>query len=105
MSSTIELIETDMEGMFLTIDNQPSVVISETNGAGWREVMVGIHVTTNEKEVLKDLERYLVEELSLKQNNDFRGWKWDKVLHEHEGGMRFFVTNVRNSMEEIVNEA
>ena len=104
MSSTIKLIETDMEGMFLTIDNQPSVVISETNSAGWREVMVGIHVTTDESEVLKDLEQYLVDELSFKQNNDMRGWRWDKVLHDSEQGMRFFVTNVRNSMEEIANE-
>ena len=66
--------------------------------------MVGIHVTTDEKEVLSDLEKYLVEELCFKQNNDFRGWKWDKVLQDSEQGMRFFVTNIRNSMEEVINE-
>jgi hypothetical protein len=81
------------------MNNQPNIVISPPNNAGWREVLIGVHESFEMKTVLKDVEEYLIGDLSYRQNNDKRGWRW-KQVHTDSHGMVFFTTNVRNNLEE-----
>ncbi len=81
------------------MNNQPNIVISPTNNAGWREVLIGIHSSLDKKQILSDAEQYLVEDLMFRQNNDKRKWRWERV-HVDSFGMRFFVANVRNTLED-----
>jgi len=81
------------------MNNQPNIVISPTNNAGWREVLIGIHSSLDKKQILSDAEQYLVEDLMFRQNNDKRKWRWERV-HVDSFGMRFFAANVRNTLED-----
>jgi hypothetical protein len=103
MQAKFEILLTEKSGiedsMFILVNEQPNIVISPSNHAGWREVLFGIHSSFDEKPLLKDAEEYMVEELSFRQNNNMRDWRWHKV-HTDQSGMRFFSTNIRNTQEE-----
>ena len=77
MQAKFEILLTDKsdieDSMFILVNEQPNIVISPSNHAGWREVLFGIHSSFDEKPLLKDAEEYMVE---------------------------FFSTNIRNTQEE-----
>ncbi len=97
MQTNFEVImNTENDGMFVLVDNQPNIVISPPDKAGWREVLIGIHQSIYAKPILKDAEEYIFNELKLSRNNSMRNWRWTWI-HTDEHGMKFYTTNVRNT--------
>jgi hypothetical protein len=96
MQENFEIAMNNEEGLWIIHQGEPKIVVSPVNNAGWRKVSVCI-VGDNEAEViggglLKEVEKYLVENHAMKQNNDLRNWRWKRntighpsdniVLHE-----------------------
>lgn len=87
--------ETVVDGsLFILMNGQPNIVVSPANKAGWREVLIGIHTTFDFKQILSDVETFMVEDLAFRKNNDHRGWRWVNV-HNDKDGIGFFTTNIR----------
>lgn len=90
------LVNDDDEGMFILVNNQPNIVISPPDKAGWREVLIGIHESIYSKPILKDTEEFIFTELKFSRNNSMRNWRW-QWIHTDQHGMQFYKTNVRNT--------
>ena len=97
MQAQFEVImNTEDEGMFILVDNQPNIVISPPDKAGWREILIGIHQSIPSKPIFKAAEEYIFNELKLSRNNGMRNWRWTWI-HTDEHGMKFYTSNVRNT--------
>lgn len=92
------IVDDEIAGIFITYQGNPIVVISTVNEQGWRQVLVdGSEFEPPYKE-LKSIERFIIEELNMKQNNDARNWSWkeEKLPFTNK---KLFSVNLRNADE------
>lgn len=96
MEEDLEIIvDSDVTGVFITYKNEPIVLISTVNVQGWRQVLVDGSGFERPYKELRTIEKFIVENMNLKQNNGARNWTWKEEKIPFTDKMLFSV-NLRN---------
>ena len=103
MQAKIETVVDDpISGLMLTYNDEPLIVISPVNHAGWRRLSCVLPNDVSASTFLKEVQDYVSNELKLYRNNKMEYWRWEEELIEEDDGQPFemYSINLRSNVGE-----